>query len=175
MKKICVFCGSNLGEDKIFVKQAQKLIREMVYHGYDLVYGGAKVGIMGAIADATLSEGGRVFGVIPKFLEQQEAAHNGLTHLDVVETMEVRKNKMIEMSDAFICLPGGIGSMEEFFDVWSRIKTRNNKKPLAIFNINNYFDNLILFLNTMKISGFAKEEYLNKLILHSAQKNMDFS
>ena len=157
MKRITVFCGSSFGTDKIYEQQAILLGKTMAAQNIDLVYGGANVGLMGAVADGVLSGGGKVFGVLPNFLQQKELAHTHLTELILVETMHERKTKMNDLCDGVITLPGGFGTMEEFFEMLTWAQLGLHKKPIAILNINGFYDELISLLQTMVTKGFLKE------------------
>lgn len=163
MKRITVFCGSSFGTDPVYEQQAMLLGKTLAAHKIDLVYGGANVGLMGAVADGVLSAGGKVFGVLPHFLQQKEVAHTHLTELILVETMHERKTKMNELSDGVITLPGGFGTMEEFFEMLTWAQLGLHQKPIAILNINGFYDEMISLLQTMVSKGFLKE--VNKKML----------
>src|ERR1051326_3032274 len=143
MRRICVFCGSNPGNAPAYRESARQLGKTLVERGYGLVYGGGNVGIMGEIANSVLAEGGEVIGVIPQVLFRKEVAHMGLADLRVVESMHQRKALMAELSDAFIALPGGAGTMEEFFEVWTWAQLGIHGKPCGLLNIANYYQHLI--------------------------------
>lgn len=164
MKSIAVFCGSSAGVDPAYTEGAKRLGEELAKRGITLIYGGACVGIMGAVADAVLASGGKAIGVMPRFLSDREIAHQGLTELITVETMHERKQKMISLADGFIALPGGPGTMEEFFEAvtWSQIGL--HQKPCGLLNLNGYFDGLLEFFQHMVRQQFMKETYLDKLI-----------
>jgi uncharacterized protein (TIGR00730 family) len=165
MKRITVFCGSSFGTDKIYEQQAILLGKTMAAQNIDLVYGGANVGLMGAVADGVLSSGGKVFGVLPRFLQQKEIAHTNITELILVETMHERKMKMNELSDGVITLPGGFGTLEEFFEMLTWAQLGLHKKPIAILNINGFYDELISLLQTMVTKGFLKEVNQKMLLI----------
>ncbi|MHC4267436.1 MAG: LOG family protein [Planctomycetota bacterium] len=158
MKKLCVYCGSRPGKRPDYTIVARQLARAMVNKNIDLVYGGASVGIMGKIADAVLEEGGEVIGIIPKGLFVKEVAHSGITELREVSSMHERKLLMAELSDGFIALPGGYGTIEEIFEIitWSQLGMHN--KPCGLLNVYNYYDNLIDFLNHA-----VSEQFINKI------------
>lgn len=158
MKRICVFCGSNVGNNAAYVSAAQELGRLLVSRGIGLVYGGASVGIMGAVANSMLAEGGEVIGVIPTFLNKKEVGHTALTELHIVESMHQRKALMAELSDGFIALPGGVGTMEEFFEVWTWAQLGLHGKPCALLNVADYYQHLITFINNLVDTGFLKSE-----------------
>lgn len=157
IKRIAVFCGSSLGNEEIYRLQATLLGRTLAKENIELVYGGAKIGLMGAVAEGALSEGGKVIGVLPKFLRSKEIAHEGLTQLILVDSMHERKTKMNELSDGVIALPGGFGTMEEFFEMltWSQLGL--HQKPIAILNVNGFYDSLMDLVQTMVDKGLLKE------------------
>jgi uncharacterized protein (TIGR00730 family) len=155
MKSICVYCGSNAGIDPDFTSSARALGRTLAEQDITLVYGGGRVGLMGSVADATLEAGGQVIGVIPEFLALKEIAHPGLTQLHVVESMHARKALMVEHSEAFIALPGGIGTMEELFEIWTWSQLGQHKHPVGLLNVNGYYDDLVAFLDRMTDQGFV--------------------
>lgn len=157
MKSITVFCGSSAGTDSIFMEQAFQLGKTLGENNIGLVYGGAKVGLMGAVADGALSAGGIVTGVIPDFLRSKEIAHTGLTELLIVDSMHTRKMKMNELCEGVITLPGGYGTMEEFFEMLTWAQLGLHQKPIGILNINGYYDAMITLVQTMVDKGFLKE------------------
>lgn len=167
MKKLAIFCGSSNGASEIYLEGAKKLGKELAKRNITLVYGGASVGIMGAIADSVLNEGGYVIGVMPSFLDNREIAHKNLSELIIVESMHERKSKMAELADGYIALPGGPGTMEEFFEVFTWGQLGLHKKPCGLMNINNYFDLLINFFNQMNKQEFLQEKYLSMLMYDS--------
>lgn len=145
--KICVFCGSRSGKNEIYGKEAVSLAQEMAKRQIGLVYGGAKIGLMGLLADTVMKEGGTVQGVMVDSLAEKEIAHRGLTELYCVATMHERKKKMYDLADAFIAFPGGLGTLDEFFEIvtWKQIGL--HAKPCALLNVNGYYDSLISFIN----------------------------
>jgi len=157
MKRITVFCGSSNGTDEVFEIQAEELGRALARNGIGLVYGGADIGLMGAVARGVLNDGGEVIGVLPEFLRTKEIAHEGLTELIVVKTMHERKTKMNELCDGIIALPGGYGTLEELFEMLTWGQLGLHSKPIGILNIGGYYDALISFVNTMVEKGFLKE------------------
>jgi uncharacterized protein (TIGR00730 family) len=157
MKRVVVYCGSSPGTDDVYKSQATLLGRELAKRKIELVYGGAKVGLMGVIADAVLSEGGKVIGVLPGFLGLKEIAHEKLTELILVETMHERKTKMNELCDGAIALPGGFGTMEELFEMLTWAQLGLHKKPIALLNVGGYYDSLNNLVQTMVEKGFLKE------------------
>ncbi len=172
MKYISVFCGSSSGNEKIFVEQARLLGQAIVRKGYGVVYGGARVGLMGAVADGALKEGGEVIGVIPDFLKQKELEYKDLTRMHVVETMHERKALMSELCDGIIALPGGYGTMEELFEMLTWAQLSLHRKPIAILNMEGYYDPLIAMSEKMIEKGFVKEEYRELLIVEDNIENL---
>lgn len=166
MKRVTVFCGSNMGSDKNFQSQATFVGKTLAKNQIEVVYGGAKVGLMGALADGALSEGGRVIGILPKFLSSKEIVHDGLTELIMVETMHKRKTMMNELCDGVIALPGGFGTLEELFEMTTWAQLGLHKKPIAILNTNGFYDALIVMIQSMVDNGFLKAEN-QKMILIS--------
>mgnify|MGYP000999954106 CR=1 FL=1 len=156
MKRISVFCGSSFGDESVYLDQATALGTALALAGIELVYGGANVGLMGAVADGALAVGGKVIGVLPHFLQTKEIAHQRLTELILVDSMHERKTKMNELSDGVIALPGGFGTMEELFEMltWSQLGL--HKKPIGILNVNGYYDFLNAFGDVMVQKGFLK-------------------
>jgi len=166
MKRIAVFCGSSSGTDTVFEKEAQILGQTLAKENIDLVYGGANVGLMGALANATLSGGGNVIGVIPTFLKSKEIAHLGLTELHIVASMHERKTKMNDLCDGAIALPGGFGTLEELFEMLTWGQLGLHQKPVGLLNVNGFYDELIQLMDTMVEKGFLKEVY-RRLVLIS--------
>ena len=165
MKRITIFCGSSAGHDDLYLNHACLLGKTLADRGIGLVYGGAGVGLMGAVADGALSTGGEVIGVLPNILRPRELAHQGLTRLIMVETMHERKTKMFELCDGFIALPGGFGTMEELFEVITWAQLGLHKKPIGLLNINGYYDALIQLLSTMVDHGFLKDVNRQMLLI----------
>ena len=157
-RKICVFTGSRHGASTAYADAAEQLARDLVERGFGLVYGGGNVGLMNVIADAVLELGGHVTGVIPNALVSKEVAHRGLSELRVVNSMHERKALMAELSDGFIALPGGIGTMEEFFEVLSWAQLGIHNKPCGLLNVSGYYDPLIQFLDQRGVAGFRQTE-----------------
>ena len=154
---VCVYCGSRPGADPAFAASARSIGQWIGRHGGQLVYGGGHNGLMGILADATLEAGGRVIGVIPTALVEKEWAHTGCTELHIVENMHERKRIMAEHADAFLALPGGIGTLEEFFEVWTWRQLGYHDKPVGLLNLNGYYDHLLAFLQSSARSGFMHE------------------
>ncbi len=157
MKRITVFCASSFGTEKIYEEQAIALGKTLAEQNIELVYGGANVGLMGAVADGTLNAGGKVIGVLPNFLRSKEIAHQNLTELILVESMHERKTKMNDLCDGVIALPGGFGTLEELFEMLTWAQLGLHKKPIAILNVNGFYDSLIELLKTMTDKGLLKE------------------
>ncbi|RYG85728.1 TIGR00730 family Rossman fold protein [bacterium] len=155
-RRVCVFCGSSSGSRPHFLAAARALGKELAERRVGLVYGGASVGLMGAIADAALENGGEVVGVIPQVLVDKEVAHRGLTQLHVVSSMHDRKALMAQLSFGFVAMPGGIGTLEELFEVWTWTQLGIHAKPVALLNVAGYYDSLLHFLDNGVIEGFLK-------------------
>lgn len=163
--RLCVFCGSSPGNKPEYLAAAQQLGTALAKAGIGLVYGGAQVGLMGAVADAALAAGGEVIGVIPRHLVERELAHEGLTTLHEVGSMHERKAMMADLSDGFIALPGGVGTFEELFEVWTWGQLGHHQKPCALFNAAGYYDQLIAFLDHALAEGFMRQPYRDMLIV----------
>ncbi|PSK94373.1 TIGR00730 family Rossman fold protein [Taibaiella chishuiensis] len=164
MKSIVVFCGSSYGNQPVYEEQAVVLGQTLARNGIRLIYGGASVGLMGAVANAALQAGGTVIGVIPRFLNSREIAHIGLSELILVESMHERKAKMNELCDGVITLPGGFGTMEELFEMltWSQLGLHT--KPIGLLNTAGYYDPLNYMVKTMEEQGFLKPVYREMLL-----------
>jgi hypothetical protein len=167
MNRICVFTGSSPGAHSEYANAAEKLGIELVSREYELVYGGANVGLMGVIADAVLSRGGKVTGVIPADLAAREIAHEGLSELRVVSSMHERKLVMSELSSAIIALPGGLGTLEELFEMLTWAQLGMHKKPCGLLNIRGYFDQLLGFLDHAQSQRFIAPEHRSMLLSDS--------
>src|ERR1700761_6044837 len=165
--RICVFCGSADGADPAFAQTAKELGQRMAAAGIGLVYGGATVGLMGILADAVIAGGAEVVGVMPDVLMDREIAHHGITHFHVVKTMHERKALMYEHADAFIALPGGYGTLDEFIEIvtWAQLKL--HQKPCILININGYYDSFLAFLDHAVAQGFIKPE--NRRLIQVAE------
>jgi uncharacterized protein (TIGR00730 family) len=164
LKSLCVYCGSSPGLRPSYIETADAFGRLLATEGITLVYGGGNVGLMGALADSALAAGGRVIGVIPKRLVARELAHDGLTELHRVESMHERKLKMAELSDAFVALPGGVGTLEEIFEVATWTQLGIQSKPCAFLDVDGYYAPLFQFLEHMSEQRFIKKEHLVSLI-----------
>ena len=159
MKSLAVYCGSSLGASEVYQSGAVQLGKELARRNITLVYGGSSLGLMGAVADTVLKEGGQVIGVIPRVLEQREISHKGLTELYTVDSMHERKAKMAELSEGFVVLPGGTGTLEEFFEVFTWGQIGLHKKPCGLLNLNHYYDPLIQLFDHMIEQKFLQEKF----------------
>jgi len=159
MKSICVYCGSNVGDRDSYLEAAQYLGIELVKRGISLVYGGGNVGLMGAVADSVLAAGGKVIGVIPQALVDKEVAHMGLSDLRVVGSMHERKLLMADLADAFVALPGGLGTLEEFCEVATWTQLGFHKKPCGLLNVEGFYDGLLAFLDHATQEKFIRPEH----------------
>lgn len=168
MQRICVYCGSNLGSRDLYADAARELADVLVRHDLELVYGGADKGIMGVIADAVLELGGEVHGVIPKMLCDKEMAHQGLTELHIVASMHARKAMMAALSDGFIALPGGFGTLEEIIEIITWGQLRFHDKPCGLLNVDGYFDPLLRYLDHAMHEGFLRPENRAMLLCDSS-------
>lgn len=162
---ICVYCGSNSGALPACTDAAARVGQTLARRGIDLIYGGGKVGLMGTLADAALHAGGRVIGIIPRDLAEKEMVHAGLTDLHVVESMHARKALMAELADGFIVLPGGAGTMDEFFEIWTWGRLGLHAKPFGLLNVAGYFDPLIHYLDHMMAQRFLKSEHRAQVLI----------
>jgi uncharacterized protein (TIGR00730 family) len=158
MRRVCVYCGSSNGRRATYAAAARELAAVLVHHDIELVYGGASVGIMGILADEVLALGGAAHGVIPEILVDKEIAHEGLTELHVVGSMHARKSMMAALSDGFIALPGGFGTLEEIVEVVTWGQLRFHDKPCGLLNVGGYFDRLLEFLDHTEQEGFLRPQ-----------------
>jgi uncharacterized protein (TIGR00730 family) len=156
MKSICVFCGANFNNDPLLTEAVDQLAQVMVSRNIALVFGGGRVGVMGMIADAVLQKGGKAIGVIPEFLLNKEVGHTGLTELHVVENMHQRKQMMNDLCDGIMTLPGGFGTLEEFFEVLTWLQLGLHQKPIGILNVNGFYDFLLKQMDVMVEQRFLK-------------------
>ena len=172
MKAICVFCGSATGKNSKYIETARKLGRHLAELNIKLVYGAGNIGLMGQIADACLGAGGQVLGVIPDFLKDKEVCHTGLTELIVTATMHQRKEIMEKRSDAFIVLPGGFGTLDEFFEIltWRQLGLHN--KPIAIFNPDGYYNHLLQHIRHMNDQAFFRNAIGDLLIVETDMERL---
>jgi hypothetical protein len=165
LDQLAVYCGSAPGTDPAFAEAARATAAAMVREKIQLVHGGGRLGLMGLIADSVLELGGFVYGVIPQALVDIEVAHVNVTELHIVETMHERKAKMTELADAFLALPGGIGTLDEFFEAWSWNALGYHKKPFCLLNVNGYWDGLIEFIDHSTASGFMSQQRRRQLLV----------
>ncbi|WP_394748535.1 LOG family protein [Spongiimicrobium salis] len=165
MESIVVFCGSSDGNDEKVMEQAYQLGKNLATRGIHLVYGAAKIGVMGKVAQGALDHGGTVLGVIPEFLKVKEVFHNGLTELIVTDNMHQRKLKMHERSDGIMMLPGGFGTLEEFFEMLTWAQLGLHPYPIGILNVNSFYDPLMNMLKTMVAQGFVKQENYDMILI----------
>jgi uncharacterized protein (TIGR00730 family) len=169
---LCVYCGSRTGEQPAFAYAAGEVGRWIGSHGGQLVYGGGKNGLMGIVAHATLEAGGTVVGIIPKGLVEREWSNPDCTELHIVDTMHERKAMMAERSDAFIALPGGIGTFEEFFEIWTLKQLGYLDKPIGLLNLNGYYDKLTEFLQTTVSEGFVGDWQMEMLTVEAEAESL---
>jgi uncharacterized protein (TIGR00730 family) len=165
LKRLAVYCGSSPGSTTVFADCAKATAKAMVSRDIDLVYGGGKLGLMGLIADSVLDLGGHVYGVIPQALFDIEVAHTAVTELHTVDTMHERKAKMTELADAFLALPGGIGTLDELFEAWSWNALGYHKKPFCLLNVDGFWDGLITFIDHATASGFLSKQRRKQLLV----------
>lgn len=156
---LCVYCGANAGHRPAYLESARTLARWCAGHGIGLVYGGGRAGLMGALADAALAAGGRVTGVMPHTLAEQELAHDGLSELLLTHSMHERKQLMASRADAFVALPGGVGTLEELFEIWTWTQLGFQSKPCGVLNVEGYYDRLLAFLDHTVAEGYVQEEH----------------
>lgn len=167
MKSVCVFCGAGISKNPVYGEKARELGNLIAEKELLLVYGGSSIGLMGQIADGVLEKGGYVHGILPDFLFKKEVGHTRIQKLEIVDSMHIRKKKMYENADAFIILPGGIGTLDEFFEIftWSQLELHN--KPIAIYNINNYYNKLLEFLEYTISNGYFTNDIMKQLIIET--------
>lgn len=165
LTSVCVFCGANAGTTPAYTEAAIALGTAIAERKLTLVYGGGAVGLMGIVADAALAAGGEVIGIIPESLKNKEIGHNGLTRLEVVDGMHARKARMAELSDAFIALPGGLGTLEELFEVWTWGQLGYHAKPLGLLDVNGFYTKLGGFLDHIVEEGFVRPQHRAMLLL----------
>jgi uncharacterized protein (TIGR00730 family) len=165
LDQLAVYCGSAPGSDPAFAEATRATAAAMVRERIQLVYGGGRLGLMGLIADSVLELGGEVYGVIPQALVDIEVAHPSVTELHIVETMHERKAKMTELADAFLALPGGVGTLDEFFEAWSWNALGYHKKPFCLLNVKGYWDGLITFIDHATESGFMSAARRRQLLV----------
>lgn len=167
MNTVCVYCGSSLGADPAFATAAQLVGRLLAHSGRTIVYGGGRVGLMGAVADAAIESGGRVIGIIPRSLQEKELAHHGLTELRVVGSMHERKAIMADLADGFLALPGGLGTLEELFETWTWCQLGLHAKPCGLLNVAGFFTPLLAMVAHMEQSRFIGQAHRDLLLVDS--------
>jgi len=171
IRRLCVFCGSSAGREPGYRHLAEALARALAGRGIGIVYGGARVGLMGALADAALAAGGEVIGVIPRAMIDREIGHRGLTELRIVESMHERKALMAELADGFVALPGGIGTLEELFEVWTWAQLGLHAKPCALLDTDGFHGPLVAFLDHLVDTGFVRAAHRAMLLTaHSPEE-----
>jgi len=172
MKNICIFCGASMGKSPLYRKQAALLGKEMAQSGLDLIFGGGSIGLMRIIADEMLKHHRQVIGVIPHFLEAKEISHSGVTKMIMTDDMHQRKQQMMAISDAFVAMPGGFGTLDEISEVLTGFQLNTISKPLALYNVNNYFDHFLRFLDIMVTEGFLRQEHRNNIIVEDSPEKL---
>lgn len=172
MKKICIFCGSSMGFDPIYKEKAAELGHVLADHGCELLFGGGSVGLMKVIADVMMERGCKVTGTITKHLLDMHVGHDGIDELIVVESMAERKKILEDMADGFIALPGGIGTMDEFFEAYVLSQLRVFDKPVALYNVNGYYDGIVEFIKHIADEGFMRREHAENLIVSNDAKDL---
>ncbi|MGH8483809.1 MAG: TIGR00730 family Rossman fold protein [Pseudomonas sp.] len=165
VRSVCVFCGASTGVNPAYREAAIALGQAIAQRGLTLVYGGGAVGLMGIVADAAMAAGGEVIGIIPEALKNAEIGHTGLTRLEVVDGMHARKSRMAELSDAFVALPGGLGTLEELFEVWTWGQLGYHAKPLGLLDVNGFYSKLGDFLDHVVEEGFVRPQHRAMLAL----------
>jgi uncharacterized protein (TIGR00730 family) len=172
VRRACIFCGSSPGARPQYTEATEDLGQLLVKNGITLVYGGASVGLMGRLADTVLSEGGEAIGVIPRALVEREIAHLGLTDLHVVDSMHERKTLMAELSDAFIALPGGLGTLDELFEIYTWAQLGMHRKPCGLLNVEGYYRHVADFLDHAVAERFVRDEHRDMLIVEEDAATM---
>lgn len=172
IKSIGIFCGSSVGAKQIYSTEAAKLGALMAKAGIELIYGGGNIGLMGIIADAVIQENGKCIGVITNHLQDKELGHSGISSLEIVETMSERKNRITELSDAFIAMPGGFGTLDEVMEVLTYYQLGISDKPVGFLNINGYYDSLIDFMNHATDEKFVKVEHRHNIVIANTAEEM---
>jgi uncharacterized protein (TIGR00730 family) len=165
MKNICVFCGSSTGSNPEYIAQARRFADELLTRKYRLVYGGARIGLMGEIADTVLDGGGEAVGVMPRGLVDREVAHGGLTELRIVETMHERKAVMADLADGYVALPGGCGTIDELFETLTWAQLQIHEKPTGLLNIQNYYSGLLAYVDHAVEEGFIRDCHRKMLLV----------
>jgi uncharacterized protein (TIGR00730 family) len=172
LRSLCVFCGASPGANPVYREAAINLGRTLAEQGVRLIYGGGAVGLMGIVADAALAAGGEVIGIIPQSLKSAEVGHNGLTRLEVVDGMHARKARMAELSDGFIALPGGLGTLEELFEVWTWAQLGYHSKPLGLLEVNGFYAKLNDFLDHLVEERFVRAPHREMLQINESPSEL---
>ena len=167
IRRVCVYCASNDGTQPVYLEAARDFGRTLAERGITLIYGGGCVGLMGALADAAMAAGGEVIGVMPHALVQREAAHHGITKLHIVDSMHTRKAMMADLADAFVAMPGGIGTLEEFFETWTWAQLGVHGKPIGLLNVADFWRPLVALLDHLGTEGFLRGAPRQSLLLHA--------
>lgn len=170
IRRITVFTGSRHGNSDAYVEAVEEFARTLADHNYGVVFGGGNVGLMGVLADTTLGAGGEVLGVMPEALTTAEIPHPNLTQLDIVPNMHARKERMANLGDAFVALPGGAGTLEELFEAWTWQQLGIHTKPVALFNVAGFWDPLLAMIDHMAAQGFMRREFTEALIVETEPK-----
>lgn len=172
MKNICVFCGSAVGKNPIYKQTAQELGLLFVKKQIRLIYGGGRVGLMGIMADTVMQNGGKVVGIIPQFLIEMEVAHSRLSEMIMVKTMHERKKRMTDMAQGFVVMPGGIGTMDEFFEVFTWAQLGLHTKPIGLLNTNGFFDKLLAYIDFAVEEGFVKAQSREMMLIETDAEHL---
>jgi len=172
MKALAIYCAAKLGNESIYEQKTRELAKYLAAEKIDIVYGGAKVGIMGVLAETAMQNGANVYGVMPNFLVNREIANTNITQLFVTETMSQRKYKIMELADGFIALPGGFGTLEEIFEVLTLAQVNQHNKPIGIYNINNYYSPLLQFLENCVKTGLLSQNHFDLIVVDSDHKKL---
>jgi len=172
LRSICVFCGSSPDVDELYLSSAHEVGRLLASMGIRLVYGGGRLGLMGALADAAVAAGGDIIGVIPGALVDKEVAHRGLSELRVVASMHERKALMAELADGFVALPGGIGTLEEFFEIWTWGQLGLHHKPFGLLNVGGFYDPLLAFLDQLAERRFLRPEHRDMVHMRAVTSDL---
>jgi uncharacterized protein (TIGR00730 family) len=167
LERVCVYCGANPGRDAAYAEAARAMGTTLARRGIGLVTGGGRVGLMGVVADAALAAGGEVVGIIPEALMRKELAHAGLTRLEVTASMHERKARMAELADAFVALPGGLGTFEELFEIWTWAQLGWHAKPCGVLNVAGYYDKLVGFVDHAAGEGFLRPQHRAMLVVEA--------
>jgi len=167
LARVCVYCGANPGRDPAYAGAARAMGTALAQRGIGLVTGGGRVGLMGVVAEAALAAGGEVIGIIPEALMRKELAHAGLTRLEVTASMHERKARMAELADAFVALPGGLGTFEELFEIWTWAQLGWHAKPCGVLNVGGYYDKLVGFVDHAADEGFLRQQHRAMLVVES--------